>query len=161
LAKYVLNTNKEDLDFALLGITCPENQYSILSRVNDVLQTDLRLSDYVPFSLKDGKVFKFSLFHFLDEELGLEYFLVPNTSNFEEPNINASTGNDLFKGLEVDESVKLVKELPKTDYFLILKGEDIHQYQFKVLDRLKTIEEVIQVQTIEANDLPSKRNLIF
>ena len=49
----------------------------------------------------------------------------------------------------------------KTDYFLILKGEDIHQYQFKVLDRLKTIEEVIQVQTIEANDLPSKRNLIF
>ncbi len=133
----------------------------MLSRVNDVLQTDLRLSDYVPFNLKDGKVFKFSLFHFMDEELGLEYFLVPNTSNFEEPNNSASAQHDLFKGLEVEESVRLVKELPKTDYFVILKGEDIHQYQFKVLDKLKTIEEVIQVQTIEANDLPSKRNLIF
>lgn len=161
MAKHVLNTNNDDFDFALLGINCSENQYFMVSVVNDALKIRLQLNDYVPFSLKDGKIFKFSLFHFSDEELGLEYFLVPNTSNFEVPNIHTSALNDLFKGIEVDESVRLVKELPKTDYFLIMKGEDLHQYRFKALDKLKTIPDIIQVQTIEVNELPSKRNLIF
>ena len=161
MAKHVLNTNENDFDFALMGIVCPENQYVILSLVNEALKINLRLSDYVPFSLKDGKLFKFSLYNVVDEELNLEYFLIPNTSNFEEPNLNTSEMNDLFKGLDVDESVKLVKELPKTNYFLIVKGEDLHYYQFKIMEKLKTIVEIVQVQTIEANDLPSKRNLIF
>jgi len=97
----------------------------------------------------------------MDEDLGLEYFLIPNTSNLEDPNLNTVGANNLFTGLDIDESVKLVKELPKTDYFLIIKGEDLHYYQFKIMEKLKTIPEILQVQTIEANDLPSKRNLIF
>lgn len=160
MAKHFLDTH-DDFDFALLSIVCQENQYVMFSVINDVLKIDLRLSDYVPFNLKDGKLFKFSLYHFVDEELGLEYFLVPNTSNFAEPNINAASSNDLFNDLVVDERAKLVKELPKTDYFLILKGEDIHHYQFKVMEKLKTLSEVIQIQSIVANDLASKRNLIF
>ena len=160
MAKHFLDTH-DDFDFALLGIVCQENQYVMFSVINDVLKIDLRLSDYVPFNLKDGKLFKFSLYHFVDEELGLEYFLVPNTSNFAEPNINAASSNDLFNDVYVDERAKLVKELPKTDYFLILKGEDIHHYQFKVMEKLKTLSEVIQIQSIVANDLASKRNLIF
>lgn len=161
MAKHILNTSQDDLDFALLGISCLENQYAVLSRINDTLRIELALSDYIPYSLRDGKIFQFSLYRFMDDDLGLEYFLIPNASNFEEPNPNAPGSDDLFSGIEVDESVKLVKELPKTDYFLILKGEDIHQYKFKALDKLKTIEEIIQVQTIEAADLPSRRNLIF
>ena len=160
MAKHFLDTH-DDFDFALLGIVCQENQYVMFSVINDVLKIDLRLSDYVPFNLKDGKLFKFSLYHFVDEELGLEYFLVPNTSNFAEPNINAASSNDLFNDVDVDERAKLVKELPKTDYFLILKGEDIHHYQFKVMEKLKTLSEIIQIQSIVANDLASKRNLIF
>jgi hypothetical protein len=161
LAKYILNTQEDDLDFVLLGITSPENQYQISSLINDYLKINLRLEDYVPFSLKEGKVFKFSLFQYLDEDLGLEYFFIPNTSNFEEPNVNTYAANDLFSGMDVDESVRLIKELPKTQYFLILKGEDLHQYQYKIIDTLKTIPEIIQIQSIEAKDLPSKRNLIF
>lgn len=161
MAKYILNTQEDDLDFVLLGITSPENQYQISSLINDYLKINLRLEDYVPFSLKEGKVFKFSLFQYLDEDLGLEYFFIPNTSNFEEPNVNTYAANDLFSGMDVDESVRLIKELPKTQYFLILKGEDLHQYQYKIIDTLKTIPEIIQIQSIEAKDLPSKRNLIF
>ena len=121
MAKYVLNTNENDFDFALLGLVCPENQYAILSFVNEALKINLCLNNYVPFSLKDGKLFKFSLYNFTDEELNLEFFLIPNASNFDEPNVNASASNDLFKGMDIDESVKLIKELPKTDYFLIVK----------------------------------------
>lgn len=166
MAKYVLNTSEEDLDFVLIGITCLENQYSVAALIDDVLKINLFLSGYIPFNLKEGRIFKFSLYNFLDEELGLEYFFIPNNSNFEEPNPNgpgdtSGIAKDLFANVDVDESVKLVKELPKTDYLLILKGEDLHNYQYKIIEKLKTLPEIIQIQAIEQKDLPSRRNLIF
>ena len=161
MVKHFLNTNEDDLDFVLIGITCLENQYSVAGLIDNALKIKLFLSDYIPFNLKEGRIFKFSLFRFPDEELGLEYFFIPNSSNFEEPNIYPSEKDDLFAGLDVDESVKLIKELPKTDYFLILKGEDLHNYQYKIIDKLKNYPEIIQIQAIEPQDLPSKRNLIF
>ena len=159
MAKHLLNTSDEDFDFVLIGITCSENQYRLLSKINDALGINLFLSDYMPFNLKDGRIFKFSLYRFVDEELRLEYFFVPNTSNFEGPNPNNT--DDLFAGLDIDESVKLVKELSRTDYFIILKGEDLHNIRFKIMEHLKTIDEIIQLQAIEPNELQSKRNLIF
>jgi hypothetical protein len=161
VAKHILNSSDDDFDFVLIGISCLEDQYSVSAFIDHALKINLFLSDYIPFNLKEGRIFKFSLYRFLDEELGLEYFFIPNTSNFEEPNLNGNTSNDLFAGMDVDESIKLVKELPKTDYFLILKGEDLHNYQFKIIDKLKKHPEFIQIQAIEPQDLPSKRNLIF
>jgi hypothetical protein len=61
----------------------------------------------------------------------------------------------------IDERMRLIKELPKTDYFLILKGEDLHNYEFKIIALLKTLPEIIQVQSIAVNELASKRNLMF
>ncbi len=161
MAKHVLNTNEDDFDFVLIGLVCLENQYHIINAVNDALKINLTLNDFLPFNLKDGKLFKFSLYRFLDEELGIDYYLIPNTSNFDEPDVNGNSNNDLFASIDVDESVKLVKELPKTDYFILLKGEDLYNYQFKIIDKLKTIPEMIQVQSIEPKELTSKRNLIF
>ncbi|MCE3228410.1 MAG: Uncharacterized protein K0S32_2961 [Bacteroidetes bacterium] len=159
MAKHVLNT-PTDLDFVLIGISSAENQYSLVALINETLGTDLALSDNIPYNLKDGKLFYFSLFRFFSEEFGLDYFLIPNNSNFEAEN-NAGGGGDLFSDLNVEESTKLIRELPKTDYFLILKGEDLHLFRFKVLEHLKSIKEIIQVQNIEPGDLPSRMNLVF
>ena len=161
MAKHFLNTNDEDFEFVLIGIISAENQYSMISRINDALGINLYLSDYIPFHLKESRLFKFSLFRFVDEELNLEYCFIPNTSNFDEPSTNTANQNDLFSGLDIDESTKLIKELPKTNYFLILKGESLHTYEHKIMDRLKNIPEIIQLQAIEPNELPSRRNLIF
>lgn len=161
MAKIVLNTSEDYFDFMLFGIVCQENQYHIVSAINQYLKINLCLSDFLPFNLKDGKLFNFSLYSFQDEDLGITFQLIPNNSNFEEPNINYIKSNDLFAEVDVDESVKLIKELPKTDYFLLVKGEDIHNYQSKIIDKLKLIPEIIQVQFIEAKELTSKRNLIF
>ena len=161
MAKIVLNTSEDYFDFMLFGIVCLENQYHIVSAINQHLKINLCLSDFLPFNLKDGKLFNFSLYSFQDEDLGITFQLIPNNSNFEEPNINDIKSNDLFAEVDVDESVKLIKELPKTDYFLLVKGEDIYNYQSKIIDKLKLIPEIIQVQFIEANELNSKRNLIF
>jgi len=160
MAKHFLNSNESDIDFVLIGISCPEEQYTVAAIIDDSLKIKLSLSDYIPFNLKEGRIFTFSLYRFMDEELGLEYCFIPNTSNFEEPNVNTA-GNDLFAGVNVEERVKLIKELPKTDYFLILKGEDLHNYQFKILQKLKSAPDIIQASAIEPQELPSKRNLIF
>lgn len=161
MAKYNLNTFNDDFDFVLIGIMCPNNQYQIISAINDVLKINLYLQSIEPFNLKDGKMFNFSLYGFKDEELGLEYNVIPNQSNFEKPNIHATNTNDLFAETNVDESVRLIKELPKTDYFIILKGEDLHNYQFKIIDKLKTVSDFLQVQSIAVEELVSKKNLMF
>ncbi len=161
MAKHVLHSDDEDFKFTLLGMTCSENQYFMASAINDVLNIELSLNEYVPFELKDKKLFVFSLYHFLDEDLHLEYFMIPNSSNFETPKENVGLSNNLFSGIEVNESVKLIKELPKTDYFLIVKGEGYLTYTHKIVEHIKSISEIIQVQSIEPSDLQSRKNLIF
>jgi hypothetical protein len=157
----VLHSSDDELDFVLLGIVCPDSQYRVCSLLNDALNIDLFLSDYVPFNLKDGKVFSFSLYRCPDEDLGLEYFFIPNTSNFGEVNPRTDERNNLFTGVEIDERTMLVKELPKTNYFLIIKGQELHNVQFRIMDALKAVPSFAQVQLIEANELPSRKNLIF
>ena len=160
MAKHILNS-KDELDFVLLGLQSQENQYSLISSVNKTLGTEFILSDHIPYNLKDGKLFYFSLYRFASEEFGIEYFFIPNNSNLDTAQINEVGGEGLFADLNMDENIKLIKELPKTDYFIILKGEDLHLFQFKIIERLKTIKEIIQIQSIEPNDLPSKLNLVF
>src|SRR4051812_32142282 len=140
-----------------------ENQYSIVSLVNAALGTEFILSDNIPYNLKDGKLFYFSLYKYISEEFGLEYYLIPNNSNFDKPldGTREEGQGDLFMDINVDESTKLIKELPKTDFFIILKGEDLHLFEHKVMQQLKTIKEIIQVQSIEPSELPSRMNLVF
>ena len=160
MAKYSLNTS-DDFDFVVIGIMSANDQYQVIGAINDVLKINLHLQAFVPYNLKDGKLFNFSLYNFFDEELGLEYNVIPNQSNFEGPNINSASANDLFANNAVEESVRLIKELPKTDYFIVLKGEDLHNYQFKIIDKLKTVDDFLQVQAVAVEELTSKRNLMF
>jgi hypothetical protein len=161
LAKHILNSSEKDLDFVLLGLNCQQSQYRAATLINDILGTELVLSDYIPFNLRGGSMFLFSLFHFIDENTGTEYFFVPNKSNFSDPPGTPSDKKDLFAEVPIDETVRLIKELPSTDFFLILKGDDAHLYRMKVIEKLKTINEILQVQALEPSDLPSHRNLIF
>lgn len=161
MAKHVLNNSTENFDFLLIGILTGENQYSIVSKVNQALGIDLVLSDNISYNLKPGSIFHFSLYRHQNEDLGLEIFLLPNNSNLEIAKPEEKEGADLFSGTGVEESARLIKELPKTNYFLIVKGEDLHLFRFKITDKLKNIEEIIQVQVIEPRELPSRMNLVF
>jgi hypothetical protein len=61
----------------------------------------------------------------------------------------------------VDESTRLVKELPKTDFFIILKGELHDHYKFTVITGLRSVQAFTQVSAIEPLSLQSRKNLIF
>ncbi len=159
MAKYVLNTNDEDLNFLLLAMSCHHDQYQMVATLNHVLGIDLSLAAFLPYHLKDSRLFKFSLFSYYDAELGIEFNMLPNTSNFDENSGNNDAG--LFSGQSVDESARLVKELPNTDYFLILKGEGLDAHEHKITELLRASEVIMQVQRVEPLELQSRRNLIF
>lgn len=160
MAKYTLSSNDDELDFALISISCSEEQYTAAALVDRALSINLRLAEIVPLFLKDGKLFNFSLYTFVDEQLGLEYSFISNLSNFKTQG-EMTSGNDLFSEVEVEERTRLIKELPKTDYFIILKGEELIHSSSLIIDLLRQCPEFKQVNAVAIEDLPSRRNLIF
>ncbi|HQQ95127.1 MAG TPA: IPExxxVDY family protein [Bacteroidia bacterium] len=160
MAKHVLNIKDEDYDFVLLGLSLLKDQYETTVAVNECLSINLSLDSEVSLALKGDKLFSFSLFTCFDEDFGIEYLLVPNTSNFEAPK-ESQARTDLFGEIEVEERTRLIRELPLTDYFLILKGEEVQKYQHSIVERLKKLEGLMQVQIIDVTDLPSRSNLVF
>lgn len=163
MAKHVLYTDPEDYNFLLFGIACPDNQYVLANNINQVLNIDLRLEEYIDLSHRMGKDFKFSFYTFIDEELNLEYNLIPNRSNFvanEEPQKDSGDLFSLFNE-NVDESSRLIPELTKTDFLLLIKGDEHYHHSYKITDALKQIQEIITIQEIIPDQLSSKNNLIF
>jgi hypothetical protein len=160
LAKHYLNTPADDLDFLLFGIVSGDSQYRVVSLLNGGLGIDLTLSEFVQLTVKPRKMFSFSLFHYQDEELSLEYYFIPNISNSDDLSARPQAA-DLFSEVNVEERARLIKELPKTDYFLIVRGERATTYGQRIMETLKQVEGLGRVQSIEPAELASSRNLIF
>lgn len=162
MAKHTLNS-QGDFNFLVIGIVSPANQYVLVNQINHALNIDLSLDDYIDLSHHIGKDFKFSMFNYSDEEFNLEYNFLPNRSNFSARENNATNTGDLFSLMNesVDESSRLIPELTKTDYFLLIKGDEYNHFIYKITEGLKQIPEIISIQEIIPDKLSSKNNLIF
>jgi hypothetical protein len=163
MAKHILQAQDDVFDFALFGLRYNANCYTLIAHLNQLFHVDFTLSDYLQLYLKNGKKFQFSLFQFTDEELSLEYSIIANKSNIEEGKTSTqeSKNTDLFGGQSVDESTLIIPELPQTDFFLLLKGDGLFQYEDTILKLLKSSTSITGVQEIIPDELPSKRNLIL
>lgn len=162
MAKYILHNDSNVFDFVLIGVATSENQYVIVNHINQALKINLSLEQNLKTTSKDGHLFEFSIFNFIDEELGLEYYLVPNRSNFK-PQNELGANFDLFSESKqvIEQSALLIGELPHTNYFVILKGDSAIHEQYNVFKLLKEIEVIDQVHEVIPEKLPSKNNLIF
>ncbi len=162
MAKYNLGYTPDLYDFILFGITCAENQYVLVSELNNSMDLELALYENMKMQVKNKDYFEFSLFSYVQSDLGLEYFLIPNRSNYK-INDKAETGYDLFQnsGQRFEQVAILVPELPQTDYFLILKGENAVHEQYKVFQLLKMVPCISQSHEIIPHKLSSRNNLVF
>jgi hypothetical protein len=162
MAKYTLD-KPDDFNFLLYGIVCPENQYVLVNAINASLHIDLCLEEYIDLSHRIGKDFKFSFYSYLDEEFNLEYNLLPNRSNFTSKENLQDNGEDLFSlfNENVDESSRLIPELTKTDYLLLIKGDEFYHFSHKISEALKTVPEIVAIQEVVPEKLNSRSNLIF
>ena len=163
MARHTLHSDPEEFNFLLFGIACSENQYVLASNINTALGIDLQLSNYIDLSHRMGKDFKFSFYDYQDEEFNLEYNLIPNKSNNVAKEKKDTNGGDLFSMFneDIDESSRLIPELTKTDYLLLIKGDEHYNFTYKITDALKKIPEIISLQEIIPEKLANKNNLIF
>lgn len=163
MAKHTLHSDPEEFNFLLFGIACSENQYVLAASINSILSIDLRLESYIDLSYRMGKDFKFSFYNFFDEEFNLEYNLIPNRSNYVAKEGSDTQEGDLFSMFNenIDESSRLIPELTKTDYLLLIKGDEHYNYTYKITEALKKIPEIISLQEIIPEKLSNKNNLIF
>lgn len=155
-----MDADAEEFNFLLIGISCALNQYTVVTLLNKQLNIDLCLQSIVPYHLKGNNTFSYNLYGCEVPELYLEFNLISNLSNFESDVIDAAS-NDLFATQAVEERARLIKELPKTDYFLIVKGESLELYEYKVVEALKGVADFTQIQQIQVDELKSGSNLIF
>src|SRR2546423_14041196 len=105
----------------VIGISSSEERYRLLSLFSDCLGSELALNERVPFSSRGNPVYFFSLYTASLPEAGVEYFFVSNYSDFEaEPDLPADEKETLFGAEKIESRVRLVRELPSFDFFLVV-----------------------------------------
>lgn len=156
--------SEEHFDFDLFSITSTESIYRVLQQINHDLNIDLQLSDLLDYRHKEGEDFYFPLYHYLHEELNIEFYLLPNQTSFQ-PNKEPSqqTAFDLFGG-EVEQTTRLLPELENSDYFLLIKGDNRYLHNHTIFETILKNPEFKTVQEIFIEDIKDKKsrsNLLF
>ncbi|MFO0323095.1 MAG: IPExxxVDY family protein [Bacteroidota bacterium] len=154
----------EHFDFDIISISSSASIYSVISELNQSLNIDLKLRDFLDFSHKEGEQFLFPLYTHLHEELNIEFNLISNQTSFQSPDRKSSQlGIDLFSG-NVQRHTKLLAELEKSDYFLIIKGDNRFLHNYSIIEAIKNNVNFISVHEIyleKLKDKKSKTNLLF
>lgn len=165
MATYSLDINTEEhFDFDIFSITCTESIYRVIHELNQALNIDLQLHDLLDFTHKEGEEFYFPLYTFTHDELNIEFNLLPNQTSFQ-PKMNGEEPKlfDLFAG-DIEQTTRLIPELEKSDYFLIIKGDNRYLYNHTIFEAIKINPSFIIVLEIFIEDIKDKKvkgNLIF
>ncbi len=165
MATYSLDNFAEEIfDFDIFSITCTESIYKVVFELNQALSINLQLNDLLDFKHKEGEDFYFPLFTFEHEALNIEFNLLPNQTSFQ-PKSETITQKtiDLFEG-DIEQTTKLIPELEKSDYFLIIKGDTRYLYNHIIFESIRLNPTFIIVQQLFIEDLKdkkAKRNLLF
>ena len=165
MATYNLDINAEEhFDFDLFSITCTESIYRVVHELNQALNIDLQLTDLLDFTHKQGEDFYFPLYGFNHEELNIEFNLLPNQTSFQPKAEGAKPPEfDLFAG-DIEQTTLLLPELEKSDYFLIIKGDNRYLYNHTIFEAIKLNPIFIIVREVFTEDLKDKKskgNLLF
>ena len=155
---------EEHFDFDVFSITCTESIYRVIHELNNDLNIDMQLNDLLDYTHKEGEDFFFPVYSFLHEDLNIEFNLLPNQTSFQ-PNVKSKRQQplDLFAG-EVEQTTKLLPELDKTDYFLLIKGDNRYLYNHTILETIQKNKQFIAVHELFIEDIKDKKsrtNLLF
>ena len=126
MAKHVLKL-EDDYDFILVGISCHLKDYRLGWALNKQLDIELikREKDLEIFDRKEGKVERFAMSEYIDEETETIYSLVAN---------RCADGY-------------LVPEHRQADYFLIIR-EGFHLDEEELASCIKGIDFVLTAFTV-------------
>lgn len=129
-----------DYNFSLIAICTEDEDFKICWKLNKLFSFDFARQSDLEITYGSGKKQgRFPVFSFLDEDLGLHYYLISNRNN----------------------SFSLVPEHKKVDYFLKITGEQEWVNMDEIIKKIRTISTVKMAFPINPVDLTKGDNLIF
>ena len=161
MAKHILNNTFESYDFSVIGIATRMNLYETLAHVNLALNIELAYTVNLPFPLSEGHEFQFAIFEYESSSMEMEFQFISNTSNLLPASKIQSTGDGLFSGMAVDETARLIKELPGVDFFLCMKGKAHEHRALSAAAIIDGINGITNAEIIDIQSLPSRQNLLL
>lgn len=149
MAVYKLDINDfVDDDFELLGIHTTLECYHLAYFINKYFNIHLERKENID---------AFEFYEFDDKKNKMYWNLVSN-KGVQEKNKIATVQDSLFQ-IEPTEVIYLLPEYKKIDY-LIKITENTHNIQ-NMIDKMKTIPQIITTFAIDVSNLKSKNNLNF
>lgn len=154
---------EEHFDFDLFSITCNESVYRVIHELNNDLDIDLQLNELLDYTHKEGEDFYFPVYAFQHESLNIEFNLLQNQTSFQPSTKHKKQPTDLFAG-EIEHTTRLMPELEKTDYLLLIKGENRYLYNHTILETIQKNKSFIAAHELFMEDIKDKKsrtNLLF
>jgi len=152
MPKHVLKHFETELESALYGIYSSEEFYYLILLLNEKLGIKLKRSQK-DISFKNSTT-AFMAYYHLDKKNDFEMFVYKNS-----PSLKTETKEG--EGLFFQESKErlLLPELGSVDFILKIEGDQ--SIFVELLEKIRTIKEVVSVFKISDKKLKSKENLIF
>jgi hypothetical protein len=156
-----------DFNFILLAISSHEADYKLCFAINQALGIEMLREDDIQLkNKKQEENLLFSLYSFLNEEEFLEYNLISNKSHNASRTLSKGDKRqiDLFNETEPEANSQkgyLLDELSNSDFLFIIKTDYNPDLVEEIENKIKQISFVLNVQILDVQDLPSKKNLII
>ncbi|MCB0820006.1 MAG: IPExxxVDY family protein [Bacteroidetes bacterium] len=138
--KKITLTDYIDLNFILIGISSHERDIRFCFKLNHLLQLDLeRIEDVELIQQKTKSELSFSCFQFIDPDTELEYTVYANRCG----------------------SVSLLPGLRQTDYLLKISGDIELADPIEIINKLKTLPEVLTAVNINPSETKLIENILI
>ena len=142
-------------DYSLIGIHTTLEDFKLAYLLNKKLGTRFYKSKEDLSFEKLKKQASFSLFNYEDLKFDFEWFLIANSSKRE----NQTVSNELL--LTSETKTYLIPEKKKVDFFIKIIGNLQYSFTVNLVNKIKTIDQVITSYSIDKDTLKSKDFLIF
>lgn len=158
--KLILDDDTEE-DFSLLALHCSEEDYKMAFLLNKHLGLRLEREKMDLDFSNEGLVVTFPIFYFESDFQYTTYYLVANKCKTIVTNLDVSGG--LFETDIPDKILTtcLLPEYKKVDFFLKIQSEFENIPLRKIIASINQIKQVISAYEVDAEQIKSKRNLIF
>ncbi|MGV9002696.1 IPExxxVDY family protein [Flavobacterium sp.] len=157
----VLSEEFDEVDYQLIAIHTTIEDFRLAYFINKNLIINLS-KDPEDLSIhENNKEIYFSRFNFKDDENSISWDLIQNKSHDDQSSATLSTGLFADTISKVSTKTYLIPEFKTVDYFLKVDKEFTEQELIETIFKLKEIQNVSTVYSIDAEKIKSKNNLIF
>lgn len=151
----------DEVDYDLIAIHSSLEDYRLAYFINQKLPVVLTKNpEEIGVTVKEGEAL-FSKFTFNDYNNDILWSLVPNKNEIITKKKSAGQNLFLNKDVEIATKVFLLSELKKVDYFLKIENNQDHMNIDEILKKIKSIDRISTVYTVDPEKIKSKNNLIF